>query len=215
MDSSQVGRAGELALMLHALVESDGELELFQPLVDDDHVDLVASLRGGLPVAAVQVKTAPAVDRNGLVEARAEYVAGTVRSDPAFIYAVLLLDGASIACAWLVPSPSFNRLVYRTSSAARDVLEFRASPTHDDDFAGFRTAPGGLGPALLALVRGLGPRLDLVPAGGLCAQCVHRRDVRGARSSFVMCALSSADPHFPRYPRLPVLRCRGFEKRDA
>jgi hypothetical protein len=29
-----------------------------------------------------------------------------------------------------------------------------------------------------------------------------------------MCELSKTDASFPRYPRLPVLRCRGYEKSD-
>jgi hypothetical protein len=29
-------------------------------------------------------------------------------------------------------------------------------------------------------------------------------------STFWLCALSASDPRFPKYPRLPVLRCPGF-----
>ncbi len=32
---------------------------------------------------------------------------------------------------------------------------------------------------------------------------------RGA--TFYRCALSDTDPRFPRYPRLPVLECAGYE----
>jgi len=50
------------------------------------------------------------------------------------------------------------------------------------------------------------------PSPGLCATCVHSSVVRGARSHFWMCRLSASDPSFPRYPRLPVLSCRGYEQ---
>jgi len=30
-------------------------------------------------------------------------------------------------------------------------------------------------------------------------------------STFYMCQLSVTDPAFPKYPRLPVLRCVGYE----
>ena len=30
-----------------------------------------------------------------------------------------------------------------------------------------------------------------------------------------MCERSKTDPDFPRYPRLPVLSCRGFQQRGA
>ncbi len=46
---------------------------------------------------------------------------------------------------------------------------------------------------------------------GLCAACVHARTITNRRgSTFWHCGLSRTDPAFPRYPRLPVLRCPGF-----
>ena len=152
MDSTQLGRAGELALSLYGLVTSDGRLELFSPVADDDHVDLVAGLKGGLPVLGIQVKTTDGLDKNGLVEARASYVSGEVRNDPAFLYAILLIESVKIQALWIVPSPDFNRLAYRTATAGREVLEFRASPNQDDDFAGFRIDPIRVGPALMTRI---------------------------------------------------------------
>lgn len=50
------------------------------------------------------------------------------------------------------------------------------------------------------------------PAAGLCEACVHARAVTSARgSTFWLCGRSADDPRFPKYPRLPVLRCPGFE----
>jgi len=83
----------------------------------------------------IQVKTADGLDKNGLVEARASYIPGEVRNDPAFLYAILLIESVKIQALWIVPSPDFNRLAYRTATAGREVLEFRASPNQDDDFA--------------------------------------------------------------------------------
>ena len=31
-------------------------------------------------------------------------------------------------------------------------------------------------------------------------------------SVFGRCARSEVDPHFPKYPRLPVLACAGYER---
>ena len=92
MDKSQVGRAGELAVELYALVTSGGEIDVYSPVVDDDHVDLVAGIRGGPPALALQVKTSPSLDRSGLVEATASYPLGQVREHSNFLYAVVLLD---------------------------------------------------------------------------------------------------------------------------
>jgi hypothetical protein len=50
------------------------------------------------------------------------------------------------------------------------------------------------------------------PAEGLCAVCRHQQIVRNTRGSvFSLCRRSRDDPSFPRYPRLPVLECRGYE----
>jgi hypothetical protein len=34
-------------------------------------------------------------------------------------------------------------------------------------------------------------------------------------STFWRCALSARDPRFPKYPRLPVVRCVGFVAADG
>jgi hypothetical protein len=48
----------------------------------------------------------------------------------------------------------------------------------------------------------------------LCERCEHARLVTSARGSeFWRCDLSERDPRFPKYPRLPVIRCVGFEAR--
>ena len=47
---------------------------------------------------------------------------------------------------------------------------------------------------------------------GLCDRCRHQRIVRTSRgSTFSLCERSRTDERFPKYPRLPVERCRGFE----
>ena len=154
MDRTQLGRAGELALTLDALVSSDGQLELFTPVADDDHLDLVAGLRGGLPALGLQVKTTDHLDRNGLVEAIASYPAGEVREDPAFLYAILLMQSVQIRALWVVPSPDFNRLAYRYEVEGREKLELRASPDREDPFAAFRIDPLTVGPMLLSRIQG-------------------------------------------------------------
>jgi hypothetical protein len=50
------------------------------------------------------------------------------------------------------------------------------------------------------------------PSVGLCGVCRHQRLVPNTRGSvFSLCERSRTEPEFPRYPRLPVLRCPGFE----
>jgi hypothetical protein len=51
---------------------------------------------------------------------------------------------------------------------------------------------------------------------GLCHKCRHCRRIESSRGSvFVFCELSLTDPNFPKYPRLPVLSCAGYAKKDS
>jgi hypothetical protein len=50
---------------------------------------------------------------------------------------------------------------------------------------------------------------------GLCDTCIQMRKIVSDRGSvFYLCGLSKTDPSFPRYPRLPVLECRGYEPEE-
>jgi hypothetical protein len=54
------------------------------------------------------------------------------------------------------------------------------------------------------------------PGAGLCDTCRHQQVVTTRRGSrFSLCRRSKTDPAYPKYPRLPVLRCAGFERRSA
>ena len=49
---------------------------------------------------------------------------------------------------------------------------------------------------------------------GLCDGCVHQQLVKTGRGSvFSLCRRSKTDPRYAKYPRVPVLRCPGFEPR--
>lgn len=52
----------------------------------------------------------------------------------------------------------------------------------------------------------------IAPEAGLCGACRHAREiVSGKGSRFVLCERSQTDAAFPRYPRLPVIACTGYE----
>ncbi len=56
--------------------------------------------------------------------------------------------------------------------------------------------------------------MDSDARSGLCPSCLHVRVVRSGRGSqFLMCARSASDERFPKYPRLPVVSCVGYEER--
>jgi hypothetical protein len=53
-------------------------------------------------------------------------------------------------------------------------------------------------------------------SAGLCDRCRHQRLVSNTRGSeFSLCERSKTDPEYPRYPRLPVTECAGFEPSDG
>jgi len=57
-------------------------------------------------------------------------------------------------------------------------------------------------------------QLGLRVEAGLCADCVHGRRVGSERGSvFLLCELALTDKRFEKYPRLPVLRCVGYEQK--
>lgn len=47
---------------------------------------------------------------------------------------------------------------------------------------------------------------------GLCTQCKHAELIRTAKgSAFLKCARSKMEQRFPKYPKLPVTSCLGYE----
>jgi hypothetical protein len=52
----------------------------------------------------------------------------------------------------------------------------------------------------------------MAPRAGLCDRCRHQRIVANTRgSSFSLCERSRTDLAYPKYPRVPVRSCPGFE----
>ncbi|SPE42535.1 conserved hypothetical protein [Candidatus Sulfopaludibacter sp. SbA3] len=51
---------------------------------------------------------------------------------------------------------------------------------------------------------------------GLCANCRWMRMIESDRGSvFYQCGKAFEDPRFPKYPRLPVHSCTGYEATTA
>jgi hypothetical protein len=55
------------------------------------------------------------------------------------------------------------------------------------------------------------------PDAGLCETCTHQRLIRNTRGSeFSLCERSKTEPdRYPKYPRLPVRQCPGYEERPS
>jgi len=156
LTETQKGAAGEELLAASVTLSSDGDLELFKPLTDDDHTDVTAGRRGHVPALAIQVKTAFSTDRKGHAVARM-YFSRTPREHPAFIYAIVYVIDASIETAWLVPSADFNRMTYRGKGPkGRGIeLQFMARPSRTDKWSRFRLARLETGPRFLTIIEAL------------------------------------------------------------
>ncbi len=49
---------------------------------------------------------------------------------------------------------------------------------------------------------------------GLCETCAFCRVIRSDRgSTFYLCERSFTDSNYPKYPRLPVLECAGYQQK--
>ena len=54
------------------------------------------------------------------------------------------------------------------------------------------------------------------PPAGLCDSCRHQKLIRTGRGSeFSMCLRSKDDGRYPKYPRVPVVRCAGYVGRSS
>ena len=81
------------------------------------------------------------------------------------------------------------------------------------DLASPRGGPGSDALCYSSWVKG---EFSIAPGyAGLCTNCRHARRVQSDRGSvFVRCELALSDARFEKYPRLPVLVCEGYERRD-
>ena len=52
-------------------------------------------------------------------------------------------------------------------------------------------------------------------SNSLCETCQRMREVlSGKGSRFLLCELALSEPDYPKYPGQPVVRCRGYLKKD-
>lgn len=62
----------------------------------------------------------------------------------------------------------------------------------------------------------MGTVADLRDTAGLCGSCVHAIIRPTNRTTvYLRCGLASTDSRFPKYPRLPVITCGGYEAVSA
>lgn len=174
LTNTQKGLAGEQIFGALVMLSSAGELELFKPIVDDDHTDIAIGRRGMVPALAIQVKSAFTLNRKNLAVAKMTFPEGKARQHPRFVYAILFVQNLSVEAAWIVRCTDFNRLASRGPGTRGKGLEliFWASPTRDDKWATFRCNRFELGRKLMSVIESL-PKGPPPPLAG--AQLLLRR----------------------------------------
>ncbi len=162
VSDAQAGTLGEALFTAYCIWSTDGRLEAYRPLSDDDHRDFAVHRRHGFGTAYVQIKTAVRADHAGRISASAKFPANGVTEDGSFLYVVLYVGeqatGPAILHAWLIPSRDFNALSYHEPYSRTHVqLTMVASTRHVDRWSRFSVGPANLGTALLDRLATLPP----------------------------------------------------------
>lgn len=151
--SSWKGKALELLIAAKCMLGSDGKLNVSMPLVDDDGVDLVFSLRG-LPAAlAVQVKARfrPGAFRNNTFRTQVRRATFRPRSELALLFVLYDSRIHDLETAWLVPSFDFEHLTGGLTHPKQIVFAASITGQHNV-WTKFRRSPAELPAALITLL---------------------------------------------------------------
>ena len=136
--ATQKGAIGESIVAIQLIVKSGGRLSPFQPLADDDGIDLLVYDKQTGHSAPLQVKT-----RTGTVKRHPNIVHFQVRratfdsSVDGFVLAVLLNSaGVDVLRAWLIPMKDLSELA--GSNDKRLVIRPSMKMDSEDKFMPYR-----------------------------------------------------------------------------
>jgi hypothetical protein len=107
---TQIGRIGERLVAAHLLMGSDGRLSPFEPVADNNGIDLLIVDKLTRRSLSLQVKSRAGIDAGGTVQfdVRRETF---IPAPNAFLLAVLLdLTAVVVACSWLVAMTELERI---------------------------------------------------------------------------------------------------------
>jgi hypothetical protein len=136
LTSTQIGAVGEAVVATGLMLASNGRLSPYKPIADDDGTDLLVVDKQTRKIIPIQVKSRTKVD-----DPRAETVQFDVRlktfaqDGKGYILAVLL-DGADLRAAWLIPSGKLAEIT--TATAEKRVIVASAKSDTKDRCRQFR-----------------------------------------------------------------------------
>lgn len=136
LTSTQIGAIGESVVAIGLTLASRGRLAPFSPFADDDGIDLLIYDKETKRAIPIQVKSRTKFDNDKAQTVQFDVQKSTFTDKGGSHLLAVLLDGANLVCAWLVP---MNEMV----DTARDggnklIIVPSAKPTSNDRFTPYR-----------------------------------------------------------------------------
>jgi hypothetical protein len=157
-DSARKGKAVEHLIAALSVLGSDGELNAWTALVDDEGVDLVFQLRKQPQILAVQVKsrftTAKGLAERSKFQTQVRKATFQARRDLYMLFVVADPQKLDVGPLWLVPSNDFARLA-KLDSRKRHKFAASAKKGSGDMWAPYLVAKEDLPERLAAAVAAL------------------------------------------------------------
>ena len=142
--TTQIGAIGETTAATHLTIASQGRLSSFEPVADDDGIDILVfdkTTRNAIPI---QVKT-----RLAATAGKSETFQFDVRqatfaeNENSFLLAIILdLEGVNIVCAWLIPMSELKSVarnkpkILSITPSAKETSNDRYTPYRHRDMEG-------------------------------------------------------------------------------
>ncbi|NIJ43496.1 hypothetical protein FHS78_003811 [Parvibaculum indicum] len=137
--STQTGQIAEASLASGLILASGGRLAPFRPFADDDGIDLLIYDKATRRSVPVQVKARTGLDNDRAGTVQFDVRLATFAAEGAGFIAAVLMDGATVQLAWLIPTEEFgdvarsgkDKLVMVASTKPGSSDRYRAWRHHD------------------------------------------------------------------------------------
>ena len=134
--STQTGQIAEAAVASGLILASGGRLAPFRPFADDDGIDLLIYDKATRRNVPVQVKARTGVDDERAGTVQFDVRLATFAAEGAGFIAAVLMDGAAVQLAWLIPTKEFAEVA--RSGKEKLVMVASAKPGSSDRYRSWR-----------------------------------------------------------------------------
>lgn len=155
-DASWKGKAVEQLIAAHCVLLSSGQLNVSVPMVDDEGVDLVFSLRGKPQTLALQVKARFSTSKRvagGSFRIQIRRATFRPRADLAILGVVFDAKEGRLDRAWLVPAIDFAQLTSKQSMHRTVLVMAAAIAGHTNQWVKYSCEPRELPQRIIELLK--------------------------------------------------------------